>query len=184
MIYGIIICFGDSLTYGSRDEYGLSFPNKIGMMLGTKQLWTSINLGVPGETTADMLRRSYREVKLYPEAKEIILLAGTNDAKDNVPIEVFKENYMSIIKDFIILGKRVYVCTIPLKKGFGSPGYLKNINNLIKEYNKFIRDFSPKQILIELEDLPKEYFIDGIHFNHKGNIEVARRIVEKIKEVR
>jgi lysophospholipase L1-like esterase len=184
MIYGTLIFFGDSLTYGSRDPDGLSFPIFFARNLSkdTGQMWNAVNLGVPGETTADMLRRSYVDVKKYPEAKDIFLLAGTNDARDNVCLETFKENYIDIIKDFKILGKRIYCCTIPLKNGFGSPGYELNVNVLINSYNKIIREVA--DIVVELEDLDKDCFIDGVHFSHKGNLEVARRIDKVLRENR
>lgn len=187
MIYNTLICFGDSLTYGSRDEFGLSYPAELKRIITEEEnvFISTINLGVAGETTADMLRRSYKEVKDYPDAKDIILLAGTNDARDKIPAKLFMENFIGLYNDFKVLKKRVFICTIPLKVSFGSPGYDWQTNDYIKNYNQEIKGFfKGKCPIIELEDLSKKCFIDGIHFNHKGNIEVANRVYKKIIEIR
>lgn len=180
MIYNTIIFMGDSLTHGSRDEFGLSYPVELQRIFPIPL--AAINLGIPGETTADMLRRCYMEINDYPDAKEVVFLAGTNDAKAGIDSDMFISNYKLLIQDMKILGKRVYVCTIPYKIGFGSPGYTKEINDLIVEYNKKIRLLMLPTI--ELESLKDIHLIDSIHFNHEGNIEVAKRVLNKIQETR
>lgn len=181
MIYGTIICFGDSLTYGSRDEFRLSYPVELSATMSSDdQKWATVTLAVPHETTADMLKRSYIEVRKYAEARDLILLAGTNDAKENIAPSMFKRNYLLLMKDFKLLGKRIFTCTIPLKVGFGSPGYEWSINDLIVQYNEVIMSIGAN--LIDLSDIKD--MIDGVHLSHDGNIEVARRVFAKIKEVR
>ena len=58
-VYGLIACQGDSLTYGSRDPDGMSYPLYLGRTLSQKhdQTWTAVNLGVPGDASAAGLRR-------------------------------------------------------------------------------------------------------------------------------
>ena len=50
-IYGLIACQGDSLTFGSRDPDGMSYPLYLGRLLSHKhrQTWATVNLGVPGD---------------------------------------------------------------------------------------------------------------------------------------
>ena len=47
-IYGLIACQGDSLTYGSRDPDGMSYPLYLGRLLSEKhhQTWVTVNLAV------------------------------------------------------------------------------------------------------------------------------------------
>ena len=63
-IYGLIACQGDSLTYGSRDPDGMSYPLYLGRMLSQKhgQTWATVNFGVPGECWAELWRRNYHEL--------------------------------------------------------------------------------------------------------------------------
>ena len=48
-----IVCFGDSLTYGTGAAQGLDYPAKLADMIGLPV----INAGVPGDTTARALAR-------------------------------------------------------------------------------------------------------------------------------
>jgi len=88
-VYGLITCQGDSLTYGSRDPDGMSYPLYLGRTLSQKhnQTWATVNLGVPGDGWAEIWRRNYHELLSVPEAKEVCLWAGTNDAKQNRSLE-------------------------------------------------------------------------------------------------
>lgn len=44
-VYGVIACQGDSLTFGSRDPDGMSYPIYLGRMLSQKhgQTWATVN---------------------------------------------------------------------------------------------------------------------------------------------
>src|SRR4051794_30992750 len=55
-VYGVIACQGDSLTFGSRDPDGMSYPLYLGRLLSQKhgQTWVSTNFGVPGECWAEI----------------------------------------------------------------------------------------------------------------------------------
>src|ERR1051326_5717895 len=49
-VYGVIACQGDSLTFGSRDPDGMSYPLYLGRMLSQKhgQTWVAVNFGDHG----------------------------------------------------------------------------------------------------------------------------------------
>src|SRR5262249_36289329 len=81
-IYGVILCQGASLTYGARDPDGMSYPLYLARRLSERhgQTWLTVNLGVPGECWAEIWRRNLRELRAEPEATEVCLWAGTNDA--------------------------------------------------------------------------------------------------------
>ena len=48
-VYGLIACQGDSLTYGSRDPDGMSYPLYLGRILSEKheQVWATVSFAVP-----------------------------------------------------------------------------------------------------------------------------------------
>src|SRR5258706_2486774 len=84
-VYGLIACQGDSLTYGSRDPDGMSYPIYLGRLLSRKhgQTWATVNLAIPRDGWAEIWRRNYHELLSLPDAREVCLWAGTNDAKQN-----------------------------------------------------------------------------------------------------
>ena len=49
--YQTIVCFGDSLTYGTGAQPGADYPSQLSSMIGKPV----INAGVPGDTTARAL---------------------------------------------------------------------------------------------------------------------------------
>ena len=48
-----IVCFGDSLTYGTGAAKGMDYPSQLSKLIGVEV----INAGVPGDTTAKALSR-------------------------------------------------------------------------------------------------------------------------------
>ena len=95
MIYSVALCFGDSITYGSRDCYGRGYPPELAKLLteDNKTEWVCINEGITRETTSDLNRRAYQTISKYPEAKFMCLMIGTNDAKGPTPDNIFMDNY-------------------------------------------------------------------------------------------
>lgn len=186
MVYGFILCIGDSLTYGSRENYGRDYAFYLGKILSEKygQGWVAIAEGMPGETSSELATRVYKTIKEYPECYEVVFLTGTNDSKDNIitPTKIYRENIEQILRVAKICKKKIYLCTIPDMVGFGCPDYTVRSADRIKEYNKviesMIRDNGTK--LVELRGLGEERYSDGVHLNSKGYEEVARRVAEAI----
>ena len=56
--YDAIICFGDSLTFGTGAAPGMDYPSQLSKMIAKP----TINAGVPGDTTARALKRLQRDV--------------------------------------------------------------------------------------------------------------------------
>jgi len=69
-----IIAFGDSLTDGTGAGRDVSYPARLSALIGRP----IVNAGVPGETTADGLRRLERDV-LSQDARIVLLCMGGND---------------------------------------------------------------------------------------------------------
>lgn len=180
MIYGFVLCIGDSLLTGARNEAGLSVPRFIGDELSMgQQKWIGIDEGVNGETTGELLRRLYKVARSYPEAKDVVVCVGTNDAKrPRVSSGVFKRNYAELLRTLEILKKRCYVCLLPVRSGFGAPDDVDN--KAIEQYNRIIREMAEENpdfvSVVDLTNVPTKCRDDGIHFNLQGDRWAAKRI--------
>ncbi len=191
MIYGTVLCLGDSLTFGARSEFIRGYPEELGLLLSNylKQEWTCLNHGINGETSIDILRRSFPVIQSFaelPGAKLACLLAGTNDSKNpDFPVDLYKDNMRQIIRIFLRYNIKLLVGNLPPVNGNAMPCFDSTrsnhwiqqaniaINELIEEYELVSVDFSDMQ----------DFLIDGVHFDYCGYKEMARRWFEKIKEL-
>lgn len=184
-VYGVIACQGDSLTFGSRDPDGMSYPLYLGRLLSERhsQTWVTVNLGVPGECWAEIWRRNYRELLTLPEAGEICLWAGTNDAWKGRPAEQSLIACEAVLDQCRAAGRFVYLATLPGKRGFGAPREPWSMNDAIARLNDAYRAIAARRglALVELADLPPDLFADGIHLTQEGNRAVAQRFAAAIE---
>jgi lysophospholipase L1-like esterase len=72
-----IICFGDSLTYGTGASQGMDYPSQLSRLIGRPV----INTGIPGDTTATALARLDRDV-LNLSPRIVLITLGGNDMKN------------------------------------------------------------------------------------------------------
>ncbi len=184
-IYGVIVCQGDSLTYGSRDPDGMSYPLYLGRRLSEKhgQTWATVNLGVPGEGWPEIWRRNYREILAVPDASEVCLWAGTNDAKHGRSVAQTLVACEAVLDQCRALGRTVYLATLPGKTGFGAPREPWSMNDTVEHLNAAYRRIAEERrlVLVDLAKLPREHFVDGIHLSQEGNIWVAERFAAAIE---
>lgn len=180
MIWNEIVCLGDSLTYGARDRYGRSYPAELGKILSeeTKEFYICHNYGINGETSSDLLRRSWNILKSHAGAKICLLLIGTNDTKKPMPLNIYRDNLRQIISSIRANGKTPIVGTLPALEF--SPYYMFN-REYVDKYNKVIKEMSKEMnfMVCELDGLAP-HLIDGVHFTHEGYKEVAKRWAKTI----
>ena len=141
MNYNSVLCVGDSITFGSRDDKGSNYPLEMESILEEKagELWICIGDGICGETSSDLVHRFYKLISLYyPKIYEICLFEGVNDAKDekNTLPEIYSKNIEHCIKICKIFGKKLFLGTIPEKKGILAPSYGKNTNKRVEKYKQ------------------------------------------------
>ncbi|MDD9301266.1 MAG: arylesterase [Desulfobacter sp.] len=86
-----IVCFGDSLTYGTGASLGMDYPAQLSALTGME----IINAGVPGETTAQALERIDQILELDP--KIVIITLGGNDLKNRVSKSTAFNNLETLI---------------------------------------------------------------------------------------
>ncbi len=187
-VYGLIACQGDSLTYGSRDPDGMSYPLYLGRALSGKhhQTWATVNFAVPGDGWAEIWRRNYHELLSVPEAREVCLWAGTNDAKQNRSLEQTLIACEAVLDQCRAAGRFVYLGTLPGKNGFGAPLEPWSMNDMIERLNQAYRHIAAVRglSLVDLSSLPRECFVDGIHLSQAGNVWVADKFVAAIEKRR
>ena len=174
MIWNDIVCLGDSLTYGARDRYGRSYPAELGKILSEKtgEFYICHNYGINGETSSDLLRRSWNILKSNTSSKICLLMIGTNDTKTPIPVEIYEDNLRQIISSIRVHGKIPVVATLPDLEF--SPYYASN-REYIEIYNKCIIKLSKemKFLVCQMNNL-KKHLIDGVHLTHEGYKEMAK----------
>ena len=112
-----IICFGDSLTYGTGAGQDMDYPSQLSKMIGKPV----INAGVSGNTSARALQRLERDV--LSESPDLVLITlGGNDLKNGVATEVAFDNLKTIVESIQETGARVIIggLRFPMRdRGFG-----------------------------------------------------------------
>ncbi len=192
MIGGVVLCIGDSLTHGARDPHGLHYPELLARKLSEKhkQCWVGVEKGVNGEKSADVLRRFYDIVRSYPEASEVCLWVGANDAKmPGVPRDVYRKNLEAMVRACRLKGKPLFIGLVPKQNGFGAPDYTDN--SLVDGFNAEILDLVDRENnaliwyvdLRPLGDDPNAQ-CDGIHLTHEANHWVAEQFATVIERAR
>lgn len=180
-----VLCLGDSLTAGSRDPYGLCWPVYMAHEARADAIVLPEIEAKEGRTSGELVRVALQALD-RSAAKEVFILIGTNDAKDEIdtPVELYVANVQLLIGWCEVLGKRPYVLTIPLPQGFGSPGYTQNVVERIKAYNRALHESLTVQrgYVVECENVRK--FADGIHLTPDGAREIGKRAWEKVRSAR
>lgn len=86
-----IVCFGDSLTYGTGAAKGMDYPSQLSKLIGVDV----INAGVPGDTTAKALNRINEIIIMNPRI--VLITLGGNDLKNKMNKETVFKNLEQII---------------------------------------------------------------------------------------
>jgi len=163
-----IVCFGDSLTYGTGAAQGMDYPSQLSRMTGIE----IVNAGVPGDTTAGALNRIDEIIEMNPRI--VLITLGGNDLKNRVKKEiVFKnlEDLIQIIQDsgaLVILG------------GIDIPFYGRGFNKAYVELSKKTGSVLIKNIFKDILGKPR-LMSDLIHPNAKGYTIMANHFYKALK---
>ena len=164
-----IICFGDSLTYGTGAPRHKSYPAQLSAMISRPV----INAGVPGDTTARALERLQEDV-LDQLPRIVLITLGGNDLKNGIRNDAAFKNLKAIIEavqakgGLVILGG---VKFIVLDKGYG---------DMYKKLAKETDIILIPNILKGLVGKDK-YMSDPIHPNGEGYTIMAELFYEAMK---
>tara|TARA_R110000824_G_scaffold40667_14_gene121701 strand:+ start:5161 stop:5718 length:558 start_codon:yes stop_codon:yes gene_type:complete len=182
MIWNEILCLGDSITYGARDEFGRSPTIELSKIMTEQsgEVYICHNHGISGETSSDLLKRTWDACKSRKDSNLAFLMIGTNDTQKAIPTDIYEDNLRQIITMCRIHGMHVIVATLP-SLGF-TPLYFKN-SFLIDSYNDVIMRLSI-EMDFDVCDMfgIEQFYIDGVHFTNEGHKEIARRWAMKMLE--
>lgn len=190
MLPNIIVAIGASDFFGMGDPEGGGF-------IGRFKSWHEMkndrhfvyNLGIRGETTSKILKRLIPEA--IPRKPELLILtAGSNDVRrigsrntpTITPIDIFKKNILTMIKQGKTLADVVFIGTHPFDEIKTTPLSYWNKNNYylmddIITYEKEVKKICNQERVpfLDIFDkwIKKNYraFLheDGQHANSKGH---------------
>ena len=165
-----IVALGDSLTYGLGSTKGNDYVSKLEKKLG-KEI---INMGVMGDTTADVLARLDAVIEKDPDV--VILFIGGNDILRKVDEGVMFGNIETIISRLKQSGAHVVLVGMP--GGIITDPFDTKFEDIsFKYHTTYVPEFMGALIR------GRENMYDGIHPNDVGYEIVAEKIFEGIKDV-
>ncbi len=161
--YATIICFGDSLTYGTGAGKGMDYPSQLSKLMNKPV----INAGVPGDTTASALRRLKRDV-LSQKPDIVLITLGGNDLKNGISKAVAFSNLKKIVESIHNSGAGVIIGGIkfPLR----DRGYGKGYHELADETGAILIPDIFEGIMGN-----RNMMSDPIHPNDAGYSRIAQR---------
>jgi len=172
-----VACVGDSITFGSGADKGMSYPDQLQILLGDK--WDVRNFGVGARTLLQKGDHPYCNEKAFKQAQDlkpdaVIIMLGTNDTKPEnwIHNDEFVSDYKKLVKTFQDLKckPRVFVCRpcpvpVPGNWGINEANLaveLSQIDSLALEMGLDVID-----VHAALEAKP-ELFPDHVHPNTAG----------------
>jgi len=168
---GLILAFGDSLTYGT----GASQDNDYPSILSSLSAHQVINAGIPGEISRNGLERLPELLDEY-QPELLILIHGGNDILRRIPQQQTSDN----LKQMIQLAKQRDIKVVML----GVPEFGLFLLNSSEIYQQVAEAHKTP---IDLETLPEilsnnKLKSDTIHPNDKGYKLMAENIFNLLVE--
>lgn len=182
-----ILLFGDSITAGYMDgETTMLYNNALSDFLLKRGIKAACyNAGVPGETSADGLRRAKR-VAGYPY-DIVLVMFGVNDAADHRYIE--RMHYLENLKKIISYFQKEKLILV-------SPSWVDETlhperpDKRLRAYVAAARKAAEMSgvafvdLYQAMQPAPKQYLQpDGMHFASAGYLLLAKIIGKKIIEM-
>ncbi|WP_345979869.1 arylesterase [Sulfurimonas sp. HSL3-2] len=166
----VILAFGDSLTYGYGAPIDYSYPAEFEKKTG----YHIINAGIPGEESAEGLKRLPQFLKQRPAL--VILCHGGNDILRKRSHEQLKNNLIKMVNLIKRSGAKVLLVGVP---DFHVLGF-KTLG-LYKEVAKETGVMYEGKILSQIE-LHRELKSDYVHPNEKGYEMMADAFIEVLQD--
>ncbi len=195
----VILCFGDSITYGAGEMPAKGWVGRLKDYFEKKDQYNAVyNLGFRGHTTKDLLIRFDTELKTRARIRRptdhftIIVAIGMNDSriwfngKEETTLPKFKSNINKLIKIAKKYSKDIVFLSLTpvndeLAKEFDGESAFSN--ERIQKYNSTLQE-SCKTSNISFLDLFKpmkkenyhKLLKDGLHPNSKGYDSMYQKI--------
>jgi acyl-CoA thioesterase I len=164
-----IICFGDSLTYGTGATKGMDYPSQLSRLISRPVL----NRGILGDTTDRASARLEQDV-LSRSPRIVLITLGGNDLKNGVPKGTAFQNLKRITESSKAKGALVIIGGIDLP--IGGRGFGEGYEQLCKETGAI---FIPN-IFDGIIGNP-QLMSDSIHPNDAGYTKMAEKFYEALK---
>jgi lysophospholipase L1-like esterase len=159
-----IVCFGDSITYGTGANEGEDYPSLLRELV-RRDL---INAGVAGDTTRDALARLDTDV-LARDPYLVIVEFGGNDFLERLPKKETLANLKEIVSRIQESGAIVALCDV--SSTVIMSGYRNDYRKLARETGSI---FIPR--LMEGILVNPAFKYDEVHPNSKGYKIIAEKI--------
>ena len=165
------VAFGDSLTSGYGASEGGSYPAQLSRLWGIP----IENMGVPGETSADGLRRISQVEALNPRV--VLLCFGGNDVLQNLPRAQMFANVGAMIDRLQARGTFVVLI------GVRGTGVLSDAN--AKGFEQLAREKEVKFVPNILDGLLTQpsLMTDYVHPNDAGYARIVERLNDELKSL-
>ncbi|MDW8344874.1 MAG: GDSL-type esterase/lipase family protein [Verrucomicrobiae bacterium] len=162
------VALGDSLTAGIGAEPGDDYPSQLGRRLGREIL----NFGVPGDTTADALRRL--DTVLAADPRVVLVCLGGNDSLQRLPLETTLTNLRAIITGLQQHG--AFVVLIGVRSATVRDQYHRPFRQLARELGAL---YIPNILRDVLGNGAR--MADPIHPNAAGYAFIAERLERELR---
>jgi lysophospholipase L1-like esterase len=180
-----ILCVGDSLTFGARDEFHSGYPAELSRLFWVKEKRKiyCVNCGISGETSSQLLRRIYFNSRSCSQAKVALLLIGSNDTFLPQDPEIYYDNLRQTIMILQEGERKVVIGLLPPIIGPGLPNYPIDAQKQVDVLNKKIIAVASDMhcSLADFRGLGK-YIIDTVHFGHEGYAKMAEIWYDALKK--
>lgn len=202
-----ILAFGDSIVFGRGNNIDRGWAGRLRKYFEAKDYYNGLyNLGIPGNSTADLLERIETECKArikikMPEDKFVILIGiGINDSRligklDNPQTkeDEFKDNILNLINISKKYTKHVvFIGLTPVDESRTKPyegTYF--LNERIEKFNEIIKKSCTKNKILFVDMLNEiknkkidfaQLLDDGLHPNARGYEEMHKIIKKSLIE--
>jgi acyl-CoA thioesterase-1 len=167
-----IVVLGDSLSV--TPSHAESFPAVLQKRIDAAGLlWTLVNAGVSGDTTAGGLRRF--ESVASGSGDVLVLALGANDGLRGVPLATVEQNLATIIEQAQARGMQVLLCGMetPPANGWNyTIGFHEIFPRLARQFSLPLVPFLLEGVALVREMNGR----DGIHPNAAGAARIADTI--------
>ena len=164
-----LICFGDSLTFGTGASEGQDYPSRLSEMLSKPV----INAGVPGDTTSSAMKRLDQDV-LSRDPGIVFITLGGNDLKNGVSKKIAFDNLRIIVEKIQKKGALVVIGGIDIP--FWGKGFGESYEDLARETGAVLIPNIYEGIMGN-----RELMSDPIHPNAKGYETMAQTFCDAVK---
>ncbi|MGZ5103929.1 MAG: SGNH/GDSL hydrolase family protein [Usitatibacter sp.] len=179
-----ILCVGDSLTFGARDEYRQSYPTELSRLFWERQGKTVYchNHSLSDETSGQLAKRIYAYSRSCPQAKVALVLIGTNDTFLPQRPDIFRDNLRQIIAVLKLDRASIGIGMLPPVIGPGLPNYPRDAQKQVDEFNTIICEQAEADGLFvaDFRGLG-DFIIDTVHLNHAGYCKMAELWFEALQ---